>query len=243
MKTHWSDERLRNLFKHYNQRYWRGRLSRYRVIQSALSENHCDGYCDLRRKKILIDPAGHNSDRDLRATLLHEMAHAASRKPGHGVGFFAQMERLIRLGAPVTVDSPEAGNAQILAEIVPRRFPKMRAKMERVEKKRQRDVIAQAQGLPFTDITDEMIVARFEDALELKWKNALLAVGLENGLVDETGRPLTAHAKRLIAKGRKVHGQARRAHVEAERHWQQILGQPCVSESTELRDEASQVSG
>lgn len=239
MKTHWSDRRLCNLFNRYNQRYWRGTLSQYCVVQDALSEMRCDGYCDLRKKRIVIDAVGHSSDRDLRATLLHEMAHAGSRDPRHGVRFFAEMERLLRLGAPIKVDSPEAGRARIFAEIVPARFPLLRAKMERVEKKRQRDVLAQAHGLPFTDITDEMIVARFEDALALKWKNALVAVGLEYGLVDETGRPLTAHAKRLIAKGRKVHGQARRDHLEAERRF----GKPCASESTELHDDARQVSG
>ncbi len=231
-KTNWSDERLRNLFRRYNQLYWRGRLSRYRVVQAELSQERSYGYCDSRRKRFVIDPDRHSSDRELRATLLHEMAHAASREPGHGVGFFAQMERLIKLGAPISVRSPEAGSAHILANIVPPRFPRLRAKMNRAENRRERDVMTQTRGLPVITITDDMIVTSFEDAMLLKWKTALLAVGLENGLVDDTGRPLTAWARRLVTKGRRVHRRARRDHLESEKHWRQILGHPCASEST-----------
>jgi hypothetical protein len=231
-KTKWSDKRLRNLFGRYNQLYWQGRLYRYRVVQAELSQKRCYGYCDPRTKRIAIDPDQHSSDREIRATLLHEMAHAASREPGHGVGFFAQMERLIKLGAPVSVRSPEAGGAHIFADVVPARFPRLRAKMNRAENRREREVMAQTRGLPVTTITDDMIVTRFEDAMLFTWKNALLAVGLENGLVDDTGRPLTAWARRLVAKGRQAHRRARRDHLESEKHWRQILGSPCTSEPT-----------
>jgi hypothetical protein len=41
-------------------------------------------------------------DRELRSTLLHEMAHAASGDPGHfgGEPWHEEMERIRRAGAP-----------------------------------------------------------------------------------------------------------------------------------------------
>jgi predicted metal-dependent hydrolase len=102
--TNWSNERLRHLYERYNRIYWRGKLSGYRIVLAGLEEPL--GTCDYRKSFIQIDSNKHTSDRELRATLLHEMAHAAAREPGHGVKFFAQMERLIKLGAPVTVKFP-----------------------------------------------------------------------------------------------------------------------------------------
>ncbi len=60
-------------------------------------------------------------------------------------------------------------------------------------------------------ITDEDVLRRFEDAAsELTWEQALLFVGLENGLVDEDGRPVNQWVRRLVARGRKAHSRARR---------------------------------
>jgi hypothetical protein len=125
----WTEKRLERLFQHYNRTYWRGRLSGYRITRAGLSESL--GECDLQRKLIRIDTDKHKSDPELRGTLLHEMSHAAARC-GHSIPFFAELERLIRRGAPVAVDSAEAGSARILRDIVPKRFPLLRAKMDRV---------------------------------------------------------------------------------------------------------------
>jgi hypothetical protein len=220
MKTRWTDKRLRDLFERYNQIYWRGALPRYRVVETKLSQARCVGRCDWRKRTIEIDTDEHNSDRGVRATLLHEMAHAAARGGGHGEKFFAQLDRLMRSGAPVTVDFPEAGAARILKDIVPRRFPVLRAKIDRVENRRQRDVLSRSRGLPIIAITDDMIVERFADAAStFPWKQALVAVGLENGLTDETGRPVNAWARRIVSRARGVHRRARRDHLEYQKRW------------------------
>jgi hypothetical protein len=120
------------------------------------------------------------------------MAHAASRS-GHTVPFFAQLERLLKRRAPVKVDAAEAGQAEILADIVPKRFPLLRAKMQRAENRRARDVLKymREEKLKGHTVTDDMIVTRFQDAaLELTWKQALIAIGLQYGLTDESGRPV-----------------------------------------------------
>ncbi|MFY9530360.1 MAG: hypothetical protein WAR24_15730, partial [Candidatus Acidiferrales bacterium] len=50
------------------------------------------------------------------------------------------------------------------------------------------------------------------------WRTVLAWVGLEQHyLIDDTGRPLSARAGRLIAKGRKLHKKARRDHLEDEK--------------------------
>jgi hypothetical protein len=53
-----------------------------------------------------------------------------------------------------------------------------------------------------------------EAATELTWKQAVIAVGLENGLVDETGRPLTRRSRRLLDKAKRRHAPARRNYLQ-----------------------------
>jgi hypothetical protein len=170
----------------------------------------------------------HKTDRDLRGTLLHEMAHAASPWAGHTVPFFAQMERLIKRGAPVTISFAEAGAAKAYGELVPKRFRLLRAKMQRVEAKRGREVAAWQEAHPkiATEyVEDEHIVMRFTDAAScLTWNKALVSVGLENGMTDESGRPLNAWARRVIAKGRAAHGRARRDYLGYEKRRRELFG-------------------
>ena len=156
------------------------------------------GQC--RKRIIEIDPNRHTSDRELRATLLHEMAHAASGC-GHTVPFFAQLEWLIRRGAPVTVSDAEVGQAYILADIVPREFPLLRAKIRRIENRRTRRLEKRVheKGLETYNLTDYMIVMEFRDAaMELTWKQALVCVGLRDGITDEAGRPVNAWARASV---------------------------------------------
>jgi hypothetical protein len=194
----------------------------------------CMGRCDYRKRLIEIDSDQHKTDRELRATLLHEMAHAASRC-GHTVPFFAELERLLKRGAAVTVDAAEAGQARILADIVPKRFPLLRAKMERAENRRTRPIHAYLKAHPnaaVEKITDDMIVKEFEDvdAGAMTWKRALVAIGIQYGFTDEIGRPVNARAKRIVCEGRKVHSRARRDHLQylqSDATWQRrIAAQP-----------------
>jgi hypothetical protein len=218
MKIKWTDQRLRNLFDRYDRLYWRGKLSGYRVILTPLDSTF--GRCDWRKRVIGIDPDKHTSDRELRGTLLHEMVHAAVRC-GHTVPFFAQMERLITRGAPVTVGVAETGRRTLLGDVVPRRFRLLRAKMERIENRRQREVLRMGRGLPVQHITNENIVDEFGDfeACTLPWKAVLTYMGHEYGLTDEASRPVNAWARRLIERGRKAHRSARRAHLADQKYW------------------------
>ena len=163
----------------------------------------------------------HANDRQLRGAVLHEMAHAAARKPGHGVHFFAQVERLLRRRAPIAVDEAEGGGlVRILANLVPARFPLLKQKMDRLEACRQNkfEVIIKAKNLPVYQTTEADILDRFEDAAsEVTWTRALVGVGIEYALTDECGRPLSAYSQRVLVKARKVHCRARRAHLEYEK--------------------------
>jgi len=117
MNYHWGEKRLQRLFERYNRKHWRGRLPHYRIVPTALE---CLGQCHHRKRIIEIDPNRHESDRRVRATLLHEMAHAAAPGRGQGLEFFAEMERLLRRGALVTIETGDLGGVRILDDIVPR---------------------------------------------------------------------------------------------------------------------------
>jgi hypothetical protein len=94
-----------------------------------------------KRRTIYINASLHASDRELRSTVLHEMAHAATKAGhGHSIEFFRQIENLLRQGAAVSVGDAEAGAAQVLKDIVPARFPLTRQRMERAEAKRSREL-------------------------------------------------------------------------------------------------------
>ena len=99
------------------------------------------------------------------------MAHAAASRAGHGHEFFAQVENLLRKGAPIRVGWGEAHYARILRDVVPARFPLARKAMERVEEARERAVerFARKRNLERVDVSDEEIVGEFADAaMELR---------------------------------------------------------------------------
>lgn len=222
-KLHWTAERLQRLYDRYNRLYFRGRLSHYRITAAPLPE-HIMGLCEWSKRKLTIDLDKHTSDRELRGTVLHEMGHAAAEKGehGHGIHFFAEVEKLLRQGAPITVNTPEGGQVEVLANLVPKRFSFLKRKMDRIEARRAKCIndMVKAKGISTRDVTEEEIVERFRDVdggASLPWLAAVRAVGLEFALTDETGRPLTAFSRRMIAKGRKVHARARRDYLEDQR--------------------------
>lgn len=215
------NKRLNRLFNRYNQLYWHGKLAGYRVIPARLQ--NCLGQCEWRKRSIKIDVLSHRTNRELRSTLLHEMCHAAAGphgSRGHDLKFFEQMEMLLKKGAPVTVHDPEAGKVRILREVVPARFRLLKRKMERLDARRRNKLehLIKAKNLKVQLVSDDDIVREFEDhAWELSWKEALITIGLENGLIDETGRPLNQRYRRLLARARKAHSRARRQYLDEER--------------------------
>lgn len=81
-------------FDELNALYFGGRLSHYRVEVGPLPHGS-SGRIDRPRRRIRLAPGD-----EMRATLLHEMAHAATNGH-HGPRFKAEVERLRQLGAPV----------------------------------------------------------------------------------------------------------------------------------------------
>ena len=214
-KTTWTRQRLERLFQRYNKRYWKGRLPKHSVLPHNFSDSTL-GQCLARQHKILIDTDRHRSDRKIRSTLLHEMAHAAAgstRIAAHGYEFFAQLEHLLRMGAPVTVSFPEVPGHKILVGIIPRKFRLCRKTAERVDAARQREVNRQIQikKLVTHAVTDDEIISRFEDlGYEVTWVNALWTVGTEYALVDIGRKPTSRWAARMITMGKKAHCRARK---------------------------------
>jgi hypothetical protein len=82
---------LQSLFAEYNQRYFGGRLPRYKVL---LTNDH--SRWEGRKRKIYINP----DQGDVSVILLHEMAHAAVGR-GQGKKFLDEVRRLVELGAPL----------------------------------------------------------------------------------------------------------------------------------------------
>ena len=206
----WSEKRLQDIFEHYKRKYWQGRLPAYRLVIATMSE--AMGLCESRSKLITLDVERHKSDREVRSTVLHEMAHAAAfarGSRGHDPKFFGQVEKLLRLRAPIAIDTPEAGGVRILANLVPSRFPLLKRKIDQMEARRSMALerLIAERNLQARLITDDGILREFEDAaMELTWKEAVIALGLEHGLVDETGRPLTGRSRRVLdeAKCRRM---------------------------------------
>ena len=213
-KSPWSEERLERMFERYNRKYWNGQLPAYGLVISVMT--HALGRCDSKRRIIRIDVEAHKSDREIRSTVLHEMAHAAGSlrgSRGHDTKFFAQLEMLLRRKALIGIDEPESGGVLVPANLIPSRFPLLKRKIDKLEARRVRAIekYTAEHNLPIQSITEEDIIRNFEDvAPELPWKQAVIAVGLEHGLVDEIGRPLTRLSRRILDKAQPRHTSARR---------------------------------
>ncbi len=98
MKTMWTVPRLQRLLQRYNRKFWNSRLTGW---TAEFSRDHLGGFgfCNRTIKRILVRLETHTSDRQVRATLVHEMAHAASNV-WHGKRWRLEMQRLKRAGAP-----------------------------------------------------------------------------------------------------------------------------------------------
>jgi hypothetical protein len=96
--TNWTDERLRRLFERYNARFWSGALAGW-TAEFLSDHSGAFGFCDKNAKRVEIRLETHKSDREVRATLVHEMAHAAVGAD-HDETWRLEMVRLRKAGAP-----------------------------------------------------------------------------------------------------------------------------------------------
>jgi hypothetical protein len=166
-------------------------LRSYRLILTKLEHDY--GQCDWNARTIKIDVERHSGDRLIRYTLVHEMVHAATTQRDHDVKFFKEVERLLRRGAPFNTGAEDAGVVDFCGEVVPKRFPLLRKRIQRlarleVNKVRQK---AAEENFPIHIVSDAEILKEFEDPeiVEMRWQRALRFVGDRFGLTDETGRP------------------------------------------------------
>ncbi|MEK7469274.1 MAG: SprT-like domain-containing protein [Planctomycetota bacterium] len=208
-RAKWTSERLSELFQKYNDRYWDGKVPPFLVQARPMkkSDGDCIGFCNSEDGRIVIDVGRHGSDRSVRRTLLHEMCHAADKTRSlsglsHGYGFWAEVENLLRRGAPFQIGFSEMPGFNCPQLAIPRRFPLCWREGQKFGKKRARRFPA---GPNVINITEEMILGAFEDAaLDLDcWHIAKFAVGAENGLVDVGLRPVNQWAERLLRRGRR----------------------------------------
>jgi hypothetical protein len=168
------------------------------------------------------------------------MIHAAGI-PEHGVKFWAQAEGLLRRGAPVTIEAGDAGRVGLIAGLVPRRSPIVRRRMERLARREAKPIeeFIARKRVQCHEIRDEEILMRFGELGNYPWSRVRRAVGFEHKLIDETGRPLNAWARRLLAKGEKVHARARRDHLECNKiraHFQKNAGNSGTSPTISTAD-------
>lgn len=94
MKTAWTDERLQRLYRHYNNRFWEGRLPSCLVVATT-EWRGCECEKGLRRIRMNVDSL--RTDHLVRTVLLHEMVHIVA--DGHGEKWQREMERLQAAGA------------------------------------------------------------------------------------------------------------------------------------------------
>jgi hypothetical protein len=217
MKTAWTITRLERLYARYNRQFWRGRLRNTPVRIAPMDGNL--GLYQENPGKITVDIRKHKSDRQVRSTLLHEMAHAAADERNgevHGSKFWSQIERLLRQNAPITVGFSETQDLRILRNVVPQCFPLARRAMNTAHRRHQQELEKEARepresGITDQYVTDEDIVGEFKNAAYdgLPWRAALRAVGREYGLIDVDGAPVNQRAKGIFARGRMAHRRAR----------------------------------
>jgi SprT-like family len=217
--TRWTQRRLEILFQEYNAQYFNGRLKNWGVAIGSLDKHKAIGLCESAWKQLHIDTdriqiaaeSSASADDEVRSTLLHEMAHAAARRMGHGYEFWEQIEKLLRQGAPVTLDSPEAPSSINFTDIIPKKFPLSRKAMEELEIQRARKVeqYAEKNHLKTQVVTDEHIITSFVDAaFSMPFASevdVVSAVAERYGLFDISGKPKNSWAANIIVHGKKAY--------------------------------------
>ena len=214
--TNWTQRRLDNLFLRYNETYFNGALSAWSAAIVKL-DARVGGLCEKTHKQVIVDTDKYESDAQIRSTLLHEMAHAASpTNSGHGYEFWAQLEQLMRKRAPVTVGFPEAPDCTMLDDVVPKEFPLCRKAMNKLQERKNRNVAKEtkAKNLQTEYISDEKILHEFTSAVyeqdNLSESDIVAEIGKENGLLNIEGKPKNRWAAHIIAQGRKLYRRTKR---------------------------------
>ena len=108
------------------------------VVSTTSDQEYTLGcYRETSDRQIVIDLChrAHRSARQVQATLLHELCHAAAG-PGHGVVFFREVERLLVEDAPIYVDFGFYANEPEMAQVLDE-LPECRRMREHQERRRR----------------------------------------------------------------------------------------------------------
>ena len=119
----WTNRRLAERYEEYRARYWSDEpvLRSYRIEPGTFDRAQRGWDPDAR--VIRIDLADHASDRELCATVLHEMAHVVAGQSAHGARFWEQVEHLLEQGAPLMLETGALSQCAATLDIpIPERF-------------------------------------------------------------------------------------------------------------------------
>jgi hypothetical protein len=219
----WNDDRLTRLFARYQLRYWPAsrRLNAYRIRASSLEGDAVRGRCDFEARVLHVDLSHHLSDRELRATVLHEMIHAVVGRGGHHAPFWTQLEYLLSRNAPLTVGFPELGERGPHLRIIPPRYRRSRRLFRLLYERQQRAIERmklQTVALRPKDIENECENAALAGVI---WHAIWPHQASTYGLVDLDGRVLPSARPYQVA-ARRGYVRGRRAFLEEERRREQF---------------------
>jgi hypothetical protein len=212
----WTQRRLENLFQKYRNLYFDGHLKDWGAAVGGLGTESLLGRCDFEHKQLIVD-TDRQPNAEVHATLLHEMAHAASGRPEHGYRFWEQVELLLKKKAPVTLGRPESPNNRTFQGIIPKRLRLCSEAMKALESRRVKrlEKHIKMKGISTHQIADEEIKMRFRDVFyesffDMSDAQIVTAVAREYDLLDVEGKPKTVWAANLIAEGKKICRDLRR---------------------------------
>jgi hypothetical protein len=221
MPRRWTQRRLEELFQKYNRLYFSGSLGKWGAAIGRLDQIGAVGFCDPKHKQLVVDTDHITSDAEIRSTLLHEMAHAAS--PGradHGYKFWEQIEQLLKKGAPITLGFPEAPQNKSFVDIIPKKLHLCCEAARKLEAQRVNKVLRRAKirNLKTQTITDDEIIATFAGAVyDLPFASEseiTIAVAERYDLFDVGGKPKNAWAAHIISEGKKVYRRTKKEQIE-----------------------------
>ena len=215
--THWTNERLQRLYERYNLRFFDARVRGYTVRVCKLRTASL-GECHRAKRTIRIDVWKHARDRDVRCTLLHELAHAAVRSwdlrnGGHGYAFWKVLEQLLRQHAPISIGCPEANGHFIFSQAIPPEFPLCRRRMESVNRRARRGSEEKVRTHSMALLPD--VLARIRMYPDRPWPAARLILSRFFPLIDLRGKPLNPVAASLLRQAKRAHEEEQRRFLAA----------------------------
>ena len=174
--------------------------------------DHLCGECDLAARVISIDLAEHSSDRKVRATLLHEMAHAAAGRPGHGSPFWAQLEYLLAQHASITVSFPELGERGRHLSAIPERFRRCRRRFAPAYRRDQLAMEREFAGRWTSYTAADLETEAYDWAIDgAPWRGVWWTLAHTWGYVDLDGK--------VLPQARPYRAAARRGYIRGRRFW------------------------